>query len=157
MARSYIALLRKDKDSDYGVEFPDFPGCVTAGKTLEEAQTFAKEALEFHVRGMLEDGEGIPEPSSMDQVFEGRWPTRGTVSFLVALKVPRPRVVRVNVTFDPKVLEELDEMAEADGLTRSAALERAVSIAKDAGGFEAARPVSVKPAARKRGRKRSSG
>ncbi len=37
MARSYIALLRKDEGSDYGVEFPDFPGCVTAGKTLEEA------------------------------------------------------------------------------------------------------------------------
>jgi hypothetical protein len=31
---SYIALLRKDVDSDYGVEFPDFPGCVTAGTTL---------------------------------------------------------------------------------------------------------------------------
>lgn len=93
MERSYIALLCKDEDSDYGVEFPDFPGCVTAGKTLEEAQAFAKQALELHVKGMLEDGEGIPQPSSVDQVFEGKWPTRGTVSFLVTLGTPRPRVV----------------------------------------------------------------
>ena len=34
----YIAYLHKDKGSDYGVSFPDFPGCITAGKTLEEAR-----------------------------------------------------------------------------------------------------------------------
>jgi len=32
---SYIALLRKEKDSDIGVDFPDFPGCITVGNTLE--------------------------------------------------------------------------------------------------------------------------
>ena len=36
--RSYIAVLHKDKDSDYGVSFPDFPGCITAGSSLEEAK-----------------------------------------------------------------------------------------------------------------------
>jgi predicted RNase H-like HicB family nuclease len=30
----YIAYLHKDRDSDFGVSFPDFPGCITAGKTL---------------------------------------------------------------------------------------------------------------------------
>ena len=39
---SYIALLRKEKGSDYGVEFPDFPGCVTAGRTLEAAREAAR-------------------------------------------------------------------------------------------------------------------
>lgn len=33
----YIALLRKDRTSDYGVDFPGFPWCVTAGSTVEEA------------------------------------------------------------------------------------------------------------------------
>ena len=33
----YVAYLHKDRDSDFGVSFPDFPGCVTAGRTLEEA------------------------------------------------------------------------------------------------------------------------
>ena len=38
---SYVALIRKDPASDYGVDFPDFPGCVTAGRTLEEARRMA--------------------------------------------------------------------------------------------------------------------
>lgn len=66
---SYIALLRKDPDSDYGVEFPDFPGCVTAGKDLEEARGLAEEALAFHIEGMLEDGAPLPEPSGFEQVM----------------------------------------------------------------------------------------
>ena len=37
----YIAYLHKDRISDFGVSFPDFPGCVTAGKTLEEARRLA--------------------------------------------------------------------------------------------------------------------
>jgi predicted RNase H-like HicB family nuclease len=52
---SYIALLRKDADSDFGVDFPDFPGCLTAGATLEEARHMAEKALELHVEGMIED------------------------------------------------------------------------------------------------------
>ena len=45
----YIAYLHKDKNSDFGVSFPDFPGCVTAGKTLEEARKLAVEALTLHM------------------------------------------------------------------------------------------------------------
>ncbi len=33
----YIAYLHKDRKSDFGVSFPDFPGCITAGKTLDES------------------------------------------------------------------------------------------------------------------------
>ena len=55
--RHYIALLHKEADSDYGVSFPDLPGCVTAGKTLDEARANAEEALALHLAGMAEDGE----------------------------------------------------------------------------------------------------
>lgn len=64
----YIALIHKDPDSDYGVSFPDFPGCVTAGRTLEEARALAEEALSFHARSMAEDGEPLPAPSSLNAV-----------------------------------------------------------------------------------------
>ena len=57
---TYIAFLHKDSDSDFGVSFPDFPGCVTAGATLEEARQLAGEALGLHIEGMNEDGETIP-------------------------------------------------------------------------------------------------
>src|SRR5688572_32839008 len=48
---SYVALLRKGKKSDYSVSFPDFPGCITAGKTLDEAYRLAAEARAFHIEG----------------------------------------------------------------------------------------------------------
>ena len=56
MANEYIALIRKEADSDFGVSFPDFPGCVTAGKDLDEANAFAREALALHIEGLIEDG-----------------------------------------------------------------------------------------------------
>ncbi len=67
---TYIALIHKEADSDYGVSFPDFPGCVTAGASLEEARKLASDALEFHARGMLEDKELLPDPSTLDEVRE---------------------------------------------------------------------------------------
>lgn len=63
MTKVYVGIVTREKDSDYGVVFPDFPGCVTAGSTLKEANSMAKEALQFHIDGMLEDGEDLPEPT----------------------------------------------------------------------------------------------
>lgn len=65
----YVALLRKQADSDFGVEFPDFPGCITAGVTLEDARRMATEALLLHVEGLIEDGNPIPEPSRLDEIL----------------------------------------------------------------------------------------
>jgi predicted RNase H-like HicB family nuclease len=62
---AYVALLRKDAESDFGVDFPDFPGCITAGVTLEDARRMATEALALHV----EDGDAIPEPSGRDAIL----------------------------------------------------------------------------------------
>ena len=58
--RQYIALIHKDPDSDYGVSFPDLPGCVTAGADLDDARGMAEEALALHLAGMAEDGEAFP-------------------------------------------------------------------------------------------------
>jgi predicted RNase H-like HicB family nuclease len=64
----YIALVHKDPDSSYGVSFPDFPGCITAGDTIEEARKNAEEVLPFHIAGMLEDGETLPAPSTLEKI-----------------------------------------------------------------------------------------
>jgi predicted RNase H-like HicB family nuclease len=45
---TYVAYLRKDQNSDYGVEFPGLPGCFSAGRTMEEAKAMAAEALAGH-------------------------------------------------------------------------------------------------------------
>jgi predicted RNase H-like HicB family nuclease len=67
---NYIGLIHKDADSDFGVSFPDFPGVITAGITLDDARAMAEEALLFHIDGMVEDGEVIPEPSTLQEVLK---------------------------------------------------------------------------------------
>jgi len=69
MAATYAALVRKEPDSSFGVELPDFPGCISAGDTAAEALQHAQEALSLHVRGMVDDGESIPEPRSLDAIM----------------------------------------------------------------------------------------
>lgn len=112
----YIALLRKDQDSDFGVDFPDFPGCVTAGATLEEAHKRAPEALRFHIKGMIEDGDTIPEPSTLDDIMADP-DNEGALPFLV--RVPDPRTRRVNITLPESDLEAIDAYARQHKMSRS--------------------------------------
>jgi predicted RNase H-like HicB family nuclease len=119
--RTYIALLRKDPDSDFSVDFPDFPGCITAGSTLEEARAMAEEALAFHIEGMIEDGDPIPAPSSLDEIMADPHNT-GAVAFLVAVPESTPKIVRVNITVPEPDLRAIDTFASSHGLTRSGLL-----------------------------------
>jgi predicted RNase H-like HicB family nuclease len=114
----YIAYLHKEKKSDYGVSFPDFPGCITAGKTLEEARRNAVEALTLHIEGMLEDGEEIPEASCLDNL--SRDPViKDAVAFLVDINVA-DKVERFNITARKSQMEEIDRLAKRQRMTRSA-------------------------------------
>src|SRR5271163_222079 len=92
----YIALIHKERDSDYGVSFPDFPGCITAGRTLDEASRMAAEALAFHIQGLVEDGEAVPEPSKVDDIAADA-ARRGAIAFMVRIDAP-DATVRVNIT-----------------------------------------------------------
>ncbi|TJU89030.1 MAG: CopG family transcriptional regulator, partial [Mesorhizobium sp.] len=67
--KQYIGLIHKDAGSDFGVSFPDFPGVITAGKDLDDARSMAEEALALHIEGLVEDGDAIPEPSSLEAVM----------------------------------------------------------------------------------------
>ena len=115
----YIAYLHKDRDSDFGISFPDFPGCVTAARTLEEAHRMAAEVLALHIAGMVEDGDTIPEPSSLDALAKD--PARkGAVAVLVHVQPETERTVRINITAREKQIALIDELATAAGMTRSA-------------------------------------
>jgi predicted RNase H-like HicB family nuclease len=113
----YIAYLHKEKRSDYGVSFPDFPGCITAGSSLEEARHLAGEALALHVAGMREDGEPIPRPSTLDELRTDP-AMKGAVAFLTELREPET-TVRINITARKSQIAEIDRRARAKGLTRS--------------------------------------
>ena len=69
MACTYMGLVHKEIDSDYGVSFPDLPGCITAGRTFEEAREMAAEGLALHLEGLAEDGDAIPAPRSADAIL----------------------------------------------------------------------------------------
>jgi predicted RNase H-like HicB family nuclease len=49
---------------------PDLPGCVTTGPTIEKMLTNIREAIEFHLEGMCEDGDPIPEPTTTAAVID---------------------------------------------------------------------------------------
>jgi len=104
---NYIALLRKDAGSDYGVDFPDFPGCVTAGRSLDEARAMAGEALALHVAGMMEDREAMPEPSSLETIM-GDAENREAVAFLVSVATQAAKSVRINVMLPEDLVAEID-------------------------------------------------
>jgi predicted RNase H-like HicB family nuclease len=122
--RHYIGFIHKVTDSDFGVSFPDLPGVVTAGSTLDEARDMAEEALALHIDGLVEDGEAIPEPSTLEQVMADP-DNRSGVAILVSVKSEQPKVVRVNVTLPEDVLEQIDTYAESHGFTRSGLLAQA--------------------------------
>ncbi len=104
---TYIALLRKDPGSDYGVDFPDFPGCVTAGRSLDEARQMATEALDLHIAGMIEDRLPIPSPSPFDAIMAS---PEAAAAVAVLIQVPaRPaKAVRINVMLPQDLLEAID-------------------------------------------------
>lgn len=121
---SYIGLIRKDKDSDFGVDFPDFPGCVSAGGTIEEARRMAQEALEMHVAGLIEDGESLPGPTTLDAIMADP-ENADAVAFLATVPEPAERSVRVNITLPEGLLRRIDARAA----NRSAFLARAAEKA----------------------------
>ena len=51
-------------EGNFSAYVPDLPGCVAAGATVEEAGSQIREAIEFHLEGMREDGIAIPSPES---------------------------------------------------------------------------------------------
>ncbi|WP_458756675.1 type II toxin-antitoxin system HicB family antitoxin [Afipia sp. TerB] len=122
--RQYIALIHKDETSDYGVSFPDLPGVVSAGQTLDEARDMAAEALAFHLEGMQADGEALPEPSSLEDIMAVA-ENRNAVAALIQAPSPDVKTVRINITMPADVLQEIDRYAEKEGYTRSGFLTQA--------------------------------
>ncbi len=117
----YIAIV-ENEDGKLGVWFPDFPGCVSAGNSLEEVMNNGREALAFHVEGMREDGEEIPAPSSLEALSQsGDWQiANNDVIATVPLVSALGKAERVNLSIDTGNLKIIDAEAKRRGLTRSA-------------------------------------
>lgn len=120
--KSYIGVVHKDPASCFGVSFPDFPGCIGAGDTLEQALVDAGEALSFHIQGMREDGMSIPEPSGIEILKTDPEYASGVAFIVTPPARPKGRAVRTNISMDEYLLADVDAYAASHGLTRSAFL-----------------------------------
>jgi predicted RNase H-like HicB family nuclease len=59
------AVVYEKSETGYGAYVPDLPGCIAAGETVEETARLIKEAIEFHLEGMREDGLVPPQPTAL--------------------------------------------------------------------------------------------
>ena len=131
----YIALIHPpEAGSSWGVTFPDVSGCVSGGSTFEEAVEAGREALSGHLAMLAAEGEALPtarswsdlaaDPSLVSEA-DGAVP-----HLIVPRRVPGERV-RVNIMIDKGLLRLTDETAVAQGLTRSAFIEAALTVVAD--------------------------
>jgi predicted RNase H-like HicB family nuclease len=122
--RHYFALVHKEEDSAYGVQFPDVSGVFSAADTADEIVPQAIEALRLYAEDMP-----LPEPSSHARLLERSDVkvelSKGAFLVQVPLIENDTAVVRANVSFERGLLRAIDEAAAARGLTRAAFLAQA--------------------------------
>jgi predicted RNase H-like HicB family nuclease len=119
--KRFVALIHKGRRG-FGAMFPDFPGCVSAGRTVDETLSGAAEALRFHVEGMKQDGARVPPPRDLETIRDAEdwidW--KDAIVAYVPLLPPKGRVERINFTIEEGLLQAIDRAAKGAGLTRSA-------------------------------------
>ncbi len=126
-------VIHKDRGSDYGVTVPDLPGCFSAGESIEDALANAREAIELHLEGLLDDGELLPDVTPMERLRKRR-EYRDGLWFMVDVdpsKLAGP-AARVNITLPERLLAQIDRAAAAENMTRSGFLATA-ALARIAG------------------------
>jgi predicted RNase H-like HicB family nuclease len=127
MTQSLVALIHGEPGS-YGISFPDVPGCISAGDTLDETLANGAEALAFHLEGMAEDGENAPIPRSLDAIKgDPEFAFEFSEPHVVALVPydPPTRSIRINVTMEEQLVKAIDRAAKREGGTRSGFLAQA--------------------------------
>ena len=104
---AYIADLSKSK-TGYNILFYDLPGCVGAGKTLEETIKNGKIALQMHIEGMMEDKEKVPEPSTLEKIIKENEYTETEIRILIEANVITENKKRIDITLDENLINMMD-------------------------------------------------
>jgi len=115
-----IAIEPGTETSAFGVIIPDFPGCFSAGDTLDEAIHEAEEAAAAWVDAQLDAGLAIPSPSQLDAIrADPRFINWVFAVIDLDLDALADTIERVNITLPRRVLTRLDALARAAGQSRS--------------------------------------
>jgi len=65
-----FAIVIERAENNFSAYVPDLPGCVATGTTVEDVEAQMREAIEFHLDGLRQDGTAIPQPSSRVEYIE---------------------------------------------------------------------------------------
>lgn len=129
MRRLYLGIVEKDPGSAYGMWFPDMPGCFPATDELADLPQDAMSALRLHVEVLESAGLPVPEPRPFEEVMRDEDVRTalagGGSALLIPLLADAGRTVRVNISLDKGLVDQIDDAASARGLTRSAFLAQA--------------------------------
>jgi predicted RNase H-like HicB family nuclease len=120
----FPAIFEPGEKKGYTVSFPDLPGCITEGDTMEEALHMAKEALELHLYGMEEDEDEIPNPSRPEEL---KVPEKSFVSLVeVWMPVIRDKMENKAVKKTLTIPKWLNDVAEKNNVNFSQVLQSAL-------------------------------
>lgn len=114
----YPALFHKNDDDSYTITYPDLPGCVSEGKSLENALYMAQSALTQWMAYLAESKEPAPAPSRIGDIRAGR----NEFVNLVRADLRDDRAVRHTVSI-PKWM---DDRAASAGISLSRVLQEAL-------------------------------
>ena len=114
----YPALI-DGQEGAYGVSFPDLPGVVAMGKTMDDAMAAAVDALSDAARELSDQGKALPPPSRLEDVSV----PEGAVLVSIPLLKTTGKDRRANLTLDEGILEFIDGEARRRGMTRKAFIE----------------------------------
>jgi predicted RNase H-like HicB family nuclease len=89
----YVAIVEEEEGKAFGVWFPDLPGCISAGDTLDGAMLNAVEALELWAEAMIESGQKLPAARSLTELKADSGIAQDLASYMVAL-IPFPQGLR---------------------------------------------------------------
>jgi predicted RNase H-like HicB family nuclease len=118
----FHALVHKDPDSAFGVEFPDLPGCFSAADRMEDILPKACEALELWFE---DEAQAEPRPLEVVQAMVAGQLAEGAFLIAVPYFTSSGKPARVNISIDGGILAAIDTAAAARKLTRSAFLAEA--------------------------------
>lgn len=127
-----IAIEPGDDTHAFGVVVPDIPGCFSAGDTLDEALRAAREAIDFHLEGLVEDNDDIPVASTV-QSYASNPEYVGFIWAVIDIDITQylGKAEKINVTLPSSLIHRIDayvsthpEYKSRSGFLASTALEK---------------------------------
>lgn len=109
MAVIYYPAVVERGSEGYGVFFPDLPGCVSHGATVQEAARNAEDALAGYLAVSIEHGDKVPAPSELDAIE--RDPDADEVARILVRAETSSKAIRLNITLDETLVAAIDQVA----------------------------------------------